>query len=314
MNYYNETKKEVLNNEVYKKAKDYSKNRSDLMTYYNVGRLIVEAQGGETKSKYGDRIIRDYSKRLTLELGKGYSSTNLKYMRQFYLFQNGQPVVDHLSWSHYTILMSLKDINKINYYLLQIKMNNLSKRELIEKIKSNEYERLDEETKIKLKEKKVEVKYEVQDFIKHPVVIKNKYNAEEISERYLKQMILEDLDQFLLQLGLGFTYVGNEYKIKIGERYNYIDLLLYNINFNCYVVVELKVTEFKAEHIGQIKKYMNYVDKNLKTVNQDRTIGIVICKKDNEFLIQYCSDDRIFRTTFEISEEANQYNFKYITI
>ena len=314
MNYYNETKKEVLNNEVYKKAKDYSKNRSDLMTYYNVGRLIVEAQGGETKSKYGDRIIRDYSKRLTLELGKGYSSTNLKYMRQFYLFQNGQPVVDHLSWSHYTILMSLKDINKINYYLLQIKMNNLSKRELIEKIKSNEYERLDEETKIKLKEKKVEVKYEVQDFIKHPVVIKNKYNAEEISERYLKQMILEDLDQFLLQLGLGFTYVGNEYKIKIGDRYNYIDLLLFNYKYNCFVVVELKVTEFKAEHIGQIKKYMNYVDKNLKTVNQDRTIGIVICKKDNEFLIQYCSDDRIFRTTFEISEEANQYNFKYITI
>ena len=314
MNYYNETKKEVLNNEVYKKAKDYSKNRSDLMTYYNVGRLIVEAQGGETKSKYGDRIIRDYSKRLTLELGKGYSSTNLKYMRQFYLFQNGQPVVDHLSWSHYTILMSLKDINKINYYLLQIKMNNLSKRELIEKIKSNEYERLDEETKIKLKEKKVEVKYEVQDFIKHPVVIKNKYNAEEISERYLKQMILEDLDQFLLQLGLGFTYVGNEYKIKIGDRYNYIDLLLFNYKYNCFVVVELKVTEFKAEHIGQIKKYMNYVDKNLKTINQDRTIGIVICKKDNEFLIQYCSDDRIFRTTFEISEEANQYNFKYITI
>ena len=161
--------------------------------------------------------------------------------------------------------------------------------------------------KIKLKEKKEEIKYEVQDFIKHPVVIKNKYNAEEISEKYLKHIILEDLDQFLLQLGLGFTYVGNEYKIKIGERYNYIDLLLFNYIYNCFVVVELKVTEFKAEHIGQIKKYMSYIDKNLKTVNQDRTIGIVICKKDNEFLIQYCSDDRVFRTTFEISEEALRY-------
>ena len=101
----------------------------------------------------------------------------------------------------------------------------------------------------------------------------------------------------------------NEYKIKMGDRYNYIDLLLYNIKFNCYVVVELKVTELKAEHIGQVKKYMGYVDKNIKTSNQEETIGIVICKSDNEYVIEYCSDDRIFRTTYEVREKEVQYMY-----
>ena len=307
MNYYDEIKKELLNNEVYKKAKDYSKNRSDLMTYYNVGRLIVEAQGGEARAKYGDRLIIEYSKKLTEELGKGYSVQNLKKMRKFYLLQKSSTLSSQISWSHYTELLKLRNEEEIYYYIKISSMYNLSVRELRDKIKSKEYERLDEETRKKLKENNRDIEYKVRDFIKHPVVLKNKYNAEEISEKYLKHLILEDMDQFLLQLGPGFTYVGNEYKIKIGDRYNYIDLLLFNYIYNCFVVVEFKVTEFKAEHIGQIKKYMSYIDKNLKTVNQDRTIGIVICKKDNEFLIQYCSDDRVYRTTFEISEETLRY-------
>ena len=200
MNYYNEIKKEFINNEVYKKAKDYSKNRSDLNAYYNVGRLIVEAQGGEKRAKYGDKLIEEYSKKLTEDLGKGYSVRSLKNMRKFYIFQKGQPLVAQLNWSHYTILMSLKNDDEINYYISEIKKYNLSKRELIEKIKFKEYERLDEKTKEKLSQKE-EYTYEIEDYIKHPVVIKNKYNALEISEKYLKQLILEDMDEFLLQLG-----------------------------------------------------------------------------------------------------------------
>ena len=277
------------------------------MTYYNVGKLIVDAQGGKDKSKYGDKLIKEYSKKLTDELGKGYSTTTLKYMRQFYLFQIGQPVVDQLSWSHYTILMSLKNEDEINYYISQVKRYNLSRRELLQKIKLKEYERLDDKSKEKLTNKK-EYNYEIDDFIKHPVVIKNKLNIEDVSEKILKQLILEDIDEFLLQLGQGFAYIGNEYKIKMGDRYNYIDLLLYNIMFNCYVVVELKVTELKAEHIGQIKKYMNYVDKNIKTDFQNKTIGIIICKKDNKYVIEYSSDERIYRTPFIVSENKVIYN------
>ena len=256
------------------------------MTYYNVGKILVEAQGGEARAKYGDRLITEYSKKLTEELGKGYSVQNLKKMRKFYLLQKSSTLSSQISWSHYRELLKLRNEEEINYYIKISSMYNLSVRELRDKIKSKEYERLDEETKAKLRENDGNIKYEVQDFIKHPVVIKNKYDIEEISEKYLKRLILEDLDDFLLQLDSGFTYVGNEYKIKIGDRYNYIDLLLFNYIYNCFVVIELKVTEFKAEHIGQIKKYMSYIDKNLKTINQDRTIGIVICKKDNEFLIE----------------------------
>ena len=138
----------------------------------------------------------------------------------------------------------------------------------------------------------------IEDFIKNPILIRNSYK-DIISEKLLKQLILEDIDNFLSELGEGFSYIKNEYKIKLGDRYNYIDLLLYNIKYNCYVVVELKVTELIKEHIGQIKLYMNYIDKNVKEMRQDKTIGIIICKKDNVFVMEYCSDERIYRTIYE---------------
>lgn len=131
-------------------------------------------------------------------------------------------------------------------------------------------------------------------------MISNKNNLEIANEKILKKLILEDIDNFLLELGNNFCYIGNEYKIKIGNRYNYIDLLLYNIEFNCYVVIELKVTELKKEHIGQIEVYMNYIDSNLKKFNQNKTIGIIICKKDNKYIIGYRSDERILSREYKL--------------
>ena len=296
MNYYNEIKDHLINNEVYKNAKDYSKNRSDLSTYYNVGKLLIEAQGGEQRAKYGNGLIKEYSNKLTRELGKKFNVTLLKNIRQFYLFFQKSPTVsDKLSWSHYVELLYLKDINKINYYIdISIKQN-LGVRELRNRIKTKEYERLDENTKNKLINQEEPV---INDFIKNPVVLKNTYNLEKVTEKYLKQLILEQLNNFLLELGEGFCYISDEYKIKIGDRYNYIDLLLFNIKYNCYVVVELKVTELKKEHIGQIQIYMNYVDKHIKTINQDKTIGIIISAKDNKIVLEYCSDPRIYETRF----------------
>ena len=138
------------------------------------------------------------------------------------------------------------------------------------------------------------------DLVKNPILIKNTNKYAEISEKILQQIILENIESFMKELGIGFSYIGKEYPIKIGNNYNYIDLLLYNVEFNCYVVVELKVTRLKKEHIGQIEVYMNYIDKNLKKSNQDRTIGIIICKKDNEYIIEYCSDKRIISREFEL--------------
>ena len=293
MNYYDEIKNELVNNEITKKVKDYSKNRSDLTTYYNVGKLLSKAG-----KHYGEGIIKEYSKRLTNELGKGYSISNLKNMRNFYVFfSKSQTMSGQLTWSHYIELLKLVDKEKINYYIKIIEEENLSVRELRQRIKNNEYGRLDEETKKKLKTKE---QLKVSDLVKNPLQIRNTSGNNEISEKVLQKLILEDISSFLKELGNGFCFIDNEYKIKIGDRYNYIDLLLFNYQFNYFVVVELKVTELKKEHIGQIEFYMNYIDKNLKNINQNKTIGIIICKKENKYVIEYCSDDRIIAREYEL--------------
>ena len=292
MNYYNEIKTELINNEITKRVKDYSKNRSDLTTYYNVGKLLSEAG-----KHYGEGIIKEYSKRLTSEFGKGYTPTRLRYFRRFYEVLIKHPTVsDKLSYSHYCELIWF-DIDKINYYIKIAEEQNLSVRELRQRIKNKEYERLDEETKNKLKNKE---KLKVPDLVKNPIQIRNTNGHNEISEKVLQKLILEDIPSFLKELGNGFSFIDSEYKIKIGDRYNYIDLLLFNIEYNCYVVIELKVTELKKEHIGQIEFYMNYIDKNLKNINQNKTIGIIICKKENKYVIEYCSDDRILAREYEL--------------
>ena len=293
INYYDEIKNELVNNEITKKVKDYSKNRSDLTTYYNVGKLLSEAG-----KHYGEGIIKEYSKRLTNEFETKFGITLLKRIRQFYIvIEKGATMSHQLSWSHYCELLPVNSIDKINYYIKITKEQNLSIRELRAKIKNNEYERLDESTKEKLKEKE---ELKVPDLVKNPIQIKNTSGNNEISEKVLQKLILEDIPSFLDELGNGFTFVRNEYKIKIGDRYNYIDLLLFNYEFNCFVVVELKVTELKKEHIGQIEFYMNYIDKNLKNINQNKTIGIIICKKENNYIIEYCSDDRILAREYEL--------------
>lgn len=295
MDYYNKIKGELVNNETYKIVKDYSKNRNDLKTYYNVGKLLNDAG-----KHYGEGIIKKYSDKLTNELGKKFNETTLKRIRQFYsLIKKGAPLVHQLTWSHYQELLPLKEINKINYYINICQEQNLSKRKLREKIKNNEYERLDDKTKLKLINKEQEQE-KVEDFIKNPILIENKYNKEDISGRMLQRLILEDMPSFLKELGNGFCFIDNEYPIKIGKRYNYIDLLLYNINFNCYVVCELKTTELKKEHIGQVQTYMNYIDKNVKTLKQSLTIGIIICKKDNKFVVEYVTDENVFDREYQL--------------
>ena len=293
INYYDEIKKELLNNEITKKVKNYSINKSDLNTYYNVGKLLKEAG-----KHYGEGIIKEYSKRLTNEFETKFGITLLKRIRQFYIvIEKGATMSHQLSWSHYCELLPVNSIDKINYYIKITKEQNLSIRELRAKIKNNEYERLDESTKEKLKEKE---ELKVPDLVKNPIQIKNTSGNNEISEKVLQKLILEDIPSFLDELGNGFTFVRNEYKIKIGDRYNYIDLLLFNYEFNCFVVVELKVSELKKEHIGQIEFYMNYIDKNIKSINQNKTIGIIICKKENKYVIEYCSDDRIISREYEL--------------
>ena len=298
-NYYDDIKEKLLKNEIYAKVKDYSKERNKVLTYLEVGKLLSEAG-----KEYGNDIIGKYAKKLTNEVGKKYNRRTLFRMKQFYnLFgeQNIEQKVSTMStlltWSHYSELLPLNDINKINYYIKICKQRNLDVRSLRSLIKSKEYERLDEKTKNKLITNE---ELKLPDLIPDPILIKTEINKEILTEYALKQAILGNLDNFLKQLGDGFSYIGSEYKIKIGNNYNYIGLLLYNVKFKCYVVVELKVTELKKEHIGQVEVYMNYIDKNVKALSDDKTIGIIICARNNKYIIEYSSDERIFAREFKL--------------
>ena len=294
MDYYKEIKNKIIDEEIYSRVKDYSKERHRVITYYEIGKLLSEAGG-----KYGDRIIKEYSIKLINDVGKKYNERTLRRFRQFYnIFKEEKwsPLATKLTWSHYSELLSINDINKIDYYIQIVEKNNLSKRQLREKIKNKEYERLPESTKNKLINKE---DISIEDNIKDPIIIRNNSN-DEISEKLPQKLILEDITNFMKELGNGYSYIDNEYKIKVGDRYNYIDILLFNIEFNCYVVIELKVTELKKEYIGQIQVYMNYIDNNLKKITQNKTIGIIICRKNNDYVIEYCSDKRILSREYEL--------------
>ena len=296
MNYYDEIKEKLLKNEIYAKVKDYSKERNKVLTYYEVGKLLSEAG-----KEYNNDIIGQYAEKLVNEVGKKYNVRTLRRFRQFYnIFsnENWSTLSTNLTWSHYVELLPLKDINKISYYIKICNQRNLDVRSLRNAIKSNEYERLSEETKNKLVTNE---ELKLPDLVPDPLLIKSEFNIEQLTEYALKQSILNNLDNFLTQLGNGFSYIGNEYKMKVGSNYNYIDLLLYNFKYKCFVVIELKVTELKKEHIGQIEVYMNYIDKNVKDISDDKTIGIIICTKNNQFIIEYCSDERIFAREFKIT-------------
>ncbi len=287
MNYYNEIKNKLIDNEIYSRVKDYSKERHKVITYFEIGRLLNEAGG-----KYGDNIIEEYSKKLIVEVGKKYNRRTLFRMKQFYNKFNNTKVSTlwtQLTWSHLRLLFNLES-DSMNYYIKEIIDKHLSVRELEFKIKSNEYERLPIETKNKLISKDT---VDVKDLVPNPILIRNMNNIEIVTEKVLHHLILEDIESFMKELGNSFSFIGSEYKIKICDRNNYIDLLLFNIKYNCYVVVELKVTEFKVEYISQVQKYMNYIDKNVKEISNNLTIGLLICKRENKFVIEYCSDERI---------------------
>ena len=290
---YNQIENKILNHEIYQNVKDYSKAKEKMKTYLEVGELLKDVD-----TKYGKNVIKEYSKRLTNKFGKKYTTSLLYKIKQFYSIIEKVPTLSgKLTWSHWYEMLPINDINKIIYYVNQCEMNNIDVRGLRSKIKSKEYERLPEDTKTKFI---IQDKIQIKDFVLNPILIRNKNNIEIVTEKVLHHLILEDIESFMKELGNTFSFIGSEYKIKIGDRNNYIDLLLFNIKYNCYVVVELKVTEFKVGYISQVQKYMNYIDKNIKEITNDRTIGILICKKETKFVIEYCSDDRIAVREYEL--------------
>ncbi len=206
MDYYISIKELLINNELTQKAKDYSKNKSDLNTYYEVGKLLSVAG-----KHYGEGIVKEYSKRLINEVGKKYDVGTLWRMRQFYyMIEKVAPLERVLSWSHYKLLIPLKDSDKIKYYIIQCKNRNLSKRDLEKCIKNKEYERLDENTRNKIINNE---SVKLIDTVKNPILIKNAVGVEDISERMLQKLILEDIPSFLDELGEGYCFIKMNIKL-----------------------------------------------------------------------------------------------------
>ena len=294
-NYLENIKNEIISGNAKVVAKNYQINNVKLTMNYNIGKELAEAG-----KHYGEGIVKKYASILTNEFGRGYSVSNLKRMRQFYiLFEKGAPLAHQLTWEHLRLLLPLKDVNKINYYISIIRRDNLSKRALPERIKINEYDRLSDGAKESLLNKE---ELSLIQSVLNPIVLTPNKSYEIYTEKVLQEIIYENLDSFMKQLGGGYFYVGREYKLNIGDKKNYIDYLFYNVVDSRYCVVEIKAREYKKSDYGQIKTYMNYIDEHLKNITQNSTIGIIITKSVNKFEAHYVKDNQVTIVEFKINK------------
>ena len=299
MNYYDEIKNYVKKVEIGRAIREANANNELVDSYWNIGKLIVDAQGGKEKSKYGDKLLKEWSEKLTQEYGKGYDYSNMRRFRQFYLtFPIVDTVCPQLSWSIIRTLLPIVDLNKRNYYINLCIENKLSVRELKQEIKCNSYERLEH------KPDKIDIVVptkvpNIANNFKNPILLKLKDN-EIKNESDLEKLIYSQLSYVFLQLGNEFTWVGNQYKISDGNKNYFIDMLLYNYIYNCFVVVEIKCRKLKKEDKGQVEFYMNLVDSFVKEASNNPTIGIIITKNQDKFIANFVRNEKIMPLTYEL--------------
>jgi len=299
MNKIDEIKTLIEKDIVNQKKHDIYKNISLVNTYFEIGKLLVLAQGGKERAKYGDSLIKKWSAELTKLYGKRYNLTNLKNARKFYIvFEKSRAVSAQLTWTNLRYLLPIKDENKRNYYINMCIKQNLSSRQLIELIKSNAYERLSLVDKNNMKLIDSDTNFTISDTLKDPIYINVNKDIDKLSEKALKKYILEQLEKFFIELGVGYIYVGSE--IKLGNRY--CDLLLFNTEYLGYVIIELKTRKISPQDFGQIKYYMNYINQNMKKDIFNETIGIIITKENDMLVVSYCSNPNIYKTTYHLIE------------
>lgn len=306
MNYYEEIKDLIEKKEVKDGVRRLSYNSDKLKTYYEIGKLLVEAQGGEERAKYGNSLIKKWSLKLVEQYGSGYNISNLKRMRQFYtIIQKGAPLEHQLniSWTNWKYLLPIKNENERNYYINQCILNNLSKRELAKLIKEKAYDRLSYAYKnnIKIINSKNEASYSLKDMLLDPIIIKSPGN-ENISEKVLKKYILDELRDFFLQLGSGFLYAGSEYKLDYYGKHFYVDILLFNINLNCYIPVELKLNSTNYKDVSQVQLYRKIIDNTIKKKYHNKSIGLIISKKNDNFIFEYVNDEGVYLISYDLEK------------
>ena len=293
-------------------------NETMVFVYFEVGRMIVEEeQQGSDRAKYGKQLLKELSKVLTKEFGKGFSVTNIQQMRNFYLaYKNQQTLsansknvekVFGLSWSHYLMLMRIDDLRERRFYEIEASKSKWSVRELQRQYDSALYTRLalsrDKEKIKELSEKGLVVE-KPQDAIKDPYILEFIGLPEQssYSESDLEQELIDKLEHFLLELGTGFTFVARQKRISFDDKHFRIDLVFYNRILRCFVLIDLKIGELKHQDIGQMMMYVNYYDRELKLEEENSTIGIVLCQNKSESVVEYTlpkDNEQIFASKYK---------------
>ena len=269
-------------------------NSTMVEAYWNIGRVIVEKQGGSNKAEYGTALIKNLSKKMTKEFGKGFTTTNLKYMRQFYLtFQKSHALSDQLSWTHYRLLMRVENENARNFYIEECIKSNWSTRQLERQITTLFYERL---LSIKDKEKVSKEIYKLEpqikkaeDIIRDPYVLEFLGLPENTSflEKNLEQALIDHLQKFLLKFGRGFSFVARQKRITFDGRHFYIDLVFYNYLLKCFVLIDLKVGDLTHQDLGQMQMYVHYFEEEMMNEGDNPPIGIVLCADKSDSIVKY---------------------------
>lgn len=280
--------------------------------YWNIGKKIVEVeQNGETKAKYGSKLISELSKQLTVDFGSGFSARNIRNMRQLYnCFPIWQTVSAKLSWSHYLLILKIEDEKAKDYYIQETIASNWSVRALERQINSLYYERLisSQEKQLVIQEAKENTKnlqLTAKDIIKDPYVLEflDLKDNKSFRENELESALLEKIQEFLLELGRGFAFVSRQKRIKTQTSDFYIDLVFYNYLLKCFVLVDLKIGKLTHQDIGQIDMYVNMYDDLEKNESDNPTIGIILCTDKDETIVKYShinSKDNLFVSKYQL--------------
>ncbi|MEN8224906.1 MAG: PDDEXK nuclease domain-containing protein [Bacteroidota bacterium] len=286
-------------------------NKTMVFSYYQIGRMIIEEeQQGKDRAEYGKRLLKGLSTILTKEFGKGFSVTNIQQMRNFYLNYQKQQTLSakfELSWSHYLKLMRIDDENERGFYEIESVKNNWSIRELQRQYDSALYTRLAlSRDKMKIKElsEKGLILEKPKDAIKDPYILEfvGLPESTAYSETELEQEIINKLENFLLELGTGFTFVARQKRISFDDKDFRIDLVFYNRILKCFVLIDLKIGELKHQDIGQMLMYVNYYDRENRLNDEAKTIGIILCRNKSEAVVKFTlpeDNEQIFASKYK---------------
>lgn len=280
-----------------------------VQTYWNIGKQIFEAQGNSDRAEYGKGLLKYLSEKLTSEFGKGFTVTNLKYMRLFYTaFPNGHALSDQLSWTHYRLLLKVEDGNARQFYLDECIKSTWSTRQLERQINSFYYQRLlssQDKDIVRNEIQKLEKSIDAKDIIRDPYVLEflGLEQTPNLYEKDLEQGLINHLQKFLLELGRGFSFVSRQKRITFDGEHYYIDLVFYNYILKCFVIIDLKVGKLTHQDIGQMQMYVNYFTREMMNEGDNAPIGIILCADKSESVVKYTlpeNNSQIFTSKYKL--------------